>query len=48
MVQEGPVGTLHRKASLNPKTREVVVGSSPTLQSDASQFLAPVEHCEEG
>ena len=31
-VQEGPVGTLHPKASLKPNTGEVVVGSSPTLQ----------------
>ena len=30
-VQEGPVGTLHPKASLKPNTGEVVVGSSPTL-----------------
>ena len=30
-VQEGLVGTLHPKASLKPKTGEVVVGSSPTL-----------------
>ena len=28
-VQEGPVGTLHPKASLKPNTGEVVVGSSP-------------------
>ena len=33
-VQEGPVGTLHPKASLKPKTGEVVVGSSPTLTDE--------------
>ena len=31
-MQEGPVGTLHPKASLKPKTGEVLVGSSPTQQ----------------
>ena len=30
-VQERPVGTLHPKASLKPKTGEVVVGTYPTL-----------------
>ena len=33
-VEEGPVGTLHPKASLKPKTGEVVVGSSPTLTDE--------------
>ena len=28
-MQEGPDGTLHSKAFLNPKAGEVVVGSSP-------------------
>ena len=31
-VQVGPTGTLHPKASLKSKAREVVVGSSPPIQ----------------